>query len=44
MMFKTVRGIENVNTNDLLIRGDGRTRAHGYKLKKTRCHEILLPK
>lgn len=34
MMFKGVRGIERVDKDDLLIRGDGKTRGHEYKLKK----------
>lgn len=36
MMLKTVRGLENVDTDDLLIKDNGRTRGHVYKLQNTR--------
>ena len=37
MMFKCVRGIERVDRANFLVRDEGRTRGHSYKVKKGRC-------
>ena len=36
-MHKCVRGFEMIDRDDFLVRDDGRTRGHEYKLKRTRC-------
>lgn len=43
MMFKAVGRIENVERDDL-IKDDGRTRNHKYKLKKIRCLNVNVKK
>ena len=37
MMYKCVRGIEKIDREDFIVRDDGRTRGHEFKLKRTRC-------
>ena len=37
MMYKCVRGIERVDRDEFVVRDEGRTRGHSYKVKKDRC-------
>ena len=37
MMYKCVNGLEKIDRDDFIVRDDGRTRGHEYKLRRTRC-------
>ena len=37
MMYKCTRGLEKVDRENFIVRDDGRTRGHSYKVKRGRC-------
>lgn len=37
MLYKCTRGIERIDRENFIVRDEGRTRGHSYKLKKGRC-------
>ena len=37
MLYKCVKGLERIDKDNFIVRDEGRTRGHRYKLKKGRC-------